>query len=180
MLYEVITTISEKKDYVLPPTLIEGALQTVSVLMANSKENLASPYVPYSIREVDIIRAMPESCYVYVVKVKNDGLYDDSEKRFDIAITDISGEITTRINNLAMRPVDFGNRNVEYSVQAHNIPVLTAQGNTDLDKRIEKDVRRIAAEIIKIDAQKIDINGSFGEFGFDSISMKEFSRNNFV
>jgi len=169
------STISEKKDYVLPPTLIEGALQTVSVLMANSKENLASPYVPYSIREVDIIRAMPESCYVYVVKVKNDGLYDDSEKRFDIAITDISGEITTRINNLAMRPVDFGNRNVEYSVQAHNIPVLTAQGNTDLDKRIEKDVRRIAAEIIKIDAQKIDINGSFGEFGFDSISMKEFS-----
>ena len=84
-------------EYVLHPSLMDGAMQTVMGLMGDGS---GGTYVPYSLGEVEIIRPLEEKCYSYVQVAEGS---KGGIKRFDIVIAKESGEVLVRLKNFVVR-----------------------------------------------------------------------------
>jgi acyl transferase domain-containing protein/NAD(P)-dependent dehydrogenase (short-subunit alcohol dehydrogenase family) len=90
----------ESSYYVLHPSLLDGAVQSVVGICCNDQDIEAKLYLPFSVEEVEIVGPLPETCYAHVV-VRGDE--NGSEKRFDVAVLDESGRLLLALRNLAMR-----------------------------------------------------------------------------
>jgi acyl transferase domain-containing protein/enoyl-CoA hydratase/carnithine racemase/acyl carrier protein len=54
-------------------------------------------------------------------------------------------------------------------------PDTGGRAEVSLEKRLTADLRRMAAALVKLSVEKIDIRRNLGEFGFDSIGLKEYA-----
>ena len=84
-------------DYVLHPSLMDGALQTVMGLMGDSGEGT---YVPFSLGAVEIIRPMEERCYSYVRAAEGS---KGAVRRFEITIVNESGDVLIGLKDFVAR-----------------------------------------------------------------------------
>ncbi|MGI6668749.1 MAG: SDR family NAD(P)-dependent oxidoreductase [Acetivibrionales bacterium] len=87
--------------YLLHPSLLDGALQTVIGLTAGKHERQGVPYVPFSMGELDIAGSMGTVCYAYV-KFKN-GEPGSSAMKYDIYIADEEGYVNASIKDFTAR-----------------------------------------------------------------------------
>jgi polyketide synthase PksL len=88
------------EQYILHPCLIDGALQSVIGIATGGEEH--TPYLPFALDEVAILRPLRETCYAYVEAAASNGAGGDI-KQFNIAILSESGEVLVRLNNFYVR-----------------------------------------------------------------------------
>ncbi|MGD2087049.1 MAG: SDR family NAD(P)-dependent oxidoreductase [Candidatus Aminicenantes bacterium] len=83
-------------EYVLHPSLLDGALQTVTGLMEGRGVDRSAPYIPFSVNEVEILKSLGETCYVYAVQC-GDKTPGKGLKSFDIQLLNEAGEPGVRL-----------------------------------------------------------------------------------
>ncbi len=85
----------EADRYLLHPSLLDGALQTVIGLL-DPRESV----VPYSIGELIVYRSLPERCFAYAVRTS---ALEDRVQKFTIVLADEQGNQLVRINDFTQR-----------------------------------------------------------------------------
>ncbi|GGP71205.1 SDR family NAD(P)-dependent oxidoreductase [Streptomyces sindenensis] len=83
---------------VLPPALVNGAFQAVSVLMAGHGSGLL---LPFSIGSVDIRGPLPDECVAHLRHRGADG--GTTVDRFDITLTDLAGTALVVVRDYALK-----------------------------------------------------------------------------
>ncbi|MFS0814058.1 amino acid adenylation domain-containing protein [Peribacillus phoenicis] len=90
---------SQIKDYTLHPSLMDGALQNI-ILLLGERDN-QELILPFSIGEIQIHRPLVEKCYVYGVLKNSKG----QVRKYDIYLTDLSGNVLVYIKDYSLRMV---------------------------------------------------------------------------
>ncbi|ACL75234.1 SDR family NAD(P)-dependent oxidoreductase [Ruminiclostridium cellulolyticum] len=91
------------EDYVLHPTIMDGALQTAAGLI-NSGEG--KQYLPFALGEVEIISPLFEKCYAYVTISDNTQGAGANLRKFDIMLTDEKGRVLIKIKDFLLRELE--------------------------------------------------------------------------
>ncbi|MCP4702963.1 MAG: hypothetical protein GY862_39790, partial [Gammaproteobacteria bacterium] len=84
-------------DFVLHPSLMDGALQTVTGLM--EPEN-AALYLPFALGSAELLGTLSEQSYAYVCRAGN---ADSAVKKFNISILDETGAVSVRLSDFSVR-----------------------------------------------------------------------------
>jgi len=92
-------------EYVLHPSIIDGALQTVAGLIG--RVETAVPYLPFAIEEMQILRATAPSCYVHVEAAGTESQGSAEVRKFNLQITNEQGLVLVRIGNFCVRSFTF-------------------------------------------------------------------------
>jgi hypothetical protein len=99
-------------QFILHPSLIDGALQTLVGLngIDTGERNLD---VPFAAEEVEIIHPLTKRCLVYVTRTSE----DTSIKKVNIWIMDEMGNVLVKIKNFLVRKI---NKKTDQSHSAHD------------------------------------------------------------
>ncbi len=93
---------SEFDRYILHPSMIDGALQTVAGLIGDAQQQ--SLHLPFAIDEVDIISALPHTCYAYAEYADlGDKCRHGGVKKFNINLLSENGDVLVRLKNFYVR-----------------------------------------------------------------------------
>jgi len=87
------------EQFVLHPALMDGVLQTVVGLTQSGEPETRAAYLPFSLGEVEIIGPLSSECYAYISQSGEKNL------SFAMRLTDTSGNILVRMENLSIRPL---------------------------------------------------------------------------
>jgi hypothetical protein len=93
----------EFAQYMLHPSLIDGALQTVAGLVGDRAGRV--PYVPFALDELEIIRPVPQTCYAYAERADGYTPGHAGVTKFNIRLLNESGDVLIRLRNLYVRPL---------------------------------------------------------------------------
>ncbi|NEW09011.1 amino acid adenylation domain-containing protein [Paenibacillus sp. SYP-B3998] len=99
---------SDFSKFTLHPSLLEGCLQTVVGLM---KAKDPSPFMPFSIDEIEIINTFPKQCYVYATLADRESDKADATK-FNIKLFDPQGQLLAAIKNYSIRTITTASETV--------------------------------------------------------------------
>lgn len=113
---------TEFSDFVLHPSLMDGALQTVGSLMFDKGESASGTYLPYALGHVHIRGSISNLCYVYVQKK---AVSSGSVKKFDIYLIDRSGKVLVMIGDFSARK--FRSSNVSSTTDDSHLLKLLRQ-----------------------------------------------------
>jgi polyketide synthase PksL len=89
------------EQFVLHPSLIDGALQTVAALVGNGEA--ATPFLPFAIDEVDIIRPLSPVCYVHAEHAGAAPGAQNDVMKFNIKIVNEAGLVLVNIRHFCVR-----------------------------------------------------------------------------
>jgi acyl transferase domain-containing protein/acyl carrier protein len=92
----------EDAGFVLHPTILDGALQTVLGVRRIALGDSAVTYVPYAIGELELRGTLPEKCYAHVTLVGDPRA--GKGHTFNIRLTDEAGRVLVGVNGYAIRP----------------------------------------------------------------------------
>ncbi len=124
---------NEFSDYLLFPTLMDGALQTAAELIKNHSGN--KTYLPFSIREVEIIGALKESCYAYARFSDHDDIvYANEVYKFDIDIVDEMGNLLIRMKEATLKHQESVLEPEKSSLMYYQNEWVLAELDTDQNK----------------------------------------------
>ncbi|ELR72063.1 Malonyl CoA-acyl carrier protein transacylase [Fulvivirga imtechensis AK7] len=88
-------------QYILHPSLLDGALQTVAALISGVDPQ--TPYLPFAIDEVELIRPLPQACYAHV-EYSEPGKQDRKDiMQFNIQLLNEEGAVLVRMKNFYAR-----------------------------------------------------------------------------
>ncbi|MBF0398091.1 MAG: SDR family NAD(P)-dependent oxidoreductase, partial [Desulfobacterales bacterium] len=87
-------------DFVLHPSLMDGAFQTISGLLTGTEGN--SPYLPFILGELTIIKPLTPVCFAYATISETS---DSKIRKFNIDMLNNNGELLIRIKNFSLRPL---------------------------------------------------------------------------
>jgi acyl transferase domain-containing protein/acyl-CoA synthetase (AMP-forming)/AMP-acid ligase II/acyl carrier protein/2-polyprenyl-3-methyl-5-hydroxy-6-metoxy-1,4-benzoquinol methylase len=88
-------------DFVLHPSLIDGALQTVIGLIGQTTEQTL--YLPFALGEVELLEPLSETCYAYVRCVEHSLTAALNIKKFNISILSETGQEQVRLKDFSVR-----------------------------------------------------------------------------
>lgn len=139
------------KEYVLHPSIIDGALQTVLVLLNDEIEynDKKTNYFPYSIGEIEIYDSLVKECIVCAEKVNS----NDIIKKYNLVITDTKGNVLVKINNYLIKIARIKTKDILYITEEEkdkkkvNIITKNDLSNTVIIRDLEKDYNTIKEEI---------------------------------
>ncbi len=89
------------EQFVLHPSLLDGALQTVAGLIGKVEPSTA--YLPFAIDEIQIIRQLPQVCYAYAEFSISDTETEKDIKKFNVLLLNEDGDVFLRIKNFYAR-----------------------------------------------------------------------------
>jgi acyl transferase domain-containing protein len=90
-------------QFILHPSIIDGALQTVGGLMRGGDG--ATPYLPFALDELEILGPVPQACYAYAERADAHNANRGGVMKFNIRILNEAGDVLIRIRNLYVRPL---------------------------------------------------------------------------
>ncbi|MCP4130783.1 MAG: SDR family NAD(P)-dependent oxidoreductase [bacterium] len=93
----------KSENFVLHPALMEGALQTCIIFRSNSGEESFWSYIPFALKDIEIIQAVPGRCYVHTRLVGERSLADYAVKIFSVRFLNEQGEEFVLINDFSIR-----------------------------------------------------------------------------
>jgi acyl transferase domain-containing protein/acyl carrier protein len=92
----------ERREFILHPALMDGALQTVIGLRENIAAAPGQPYLPFAVAEVEIIKPLTERCYVYTAPAA-ERQESHGVKTFNIKLADETGQVVVRLTRFSIR-----------------------------------------------------------------------------
>lgn len=87
--------------YILHPSIIDGALQTVIGLVGIGQSEIA--YLPFALDEVEIYGQLPTRCLVLAEIDSSEEVSASSIKKYNIQIMNLNGDVVIKINNFYIR-----------------------------------------------------------------------------
>ena len=88
-------------QFILHPSLMDGALQTVAGLVRGWES--ATPQVPFALDEVDILGPVPQTCYAYAEFSDSRQQNHSRVRKFDICLLNENGNVLIKFKNLFVR-----------------------------------------------------------------------------
>lgn len=85
----------EREQYHFHPSLLDGALQSIVGLLASDKA--VKKGLPYEMKELNYYRKPTETCFVYVVEIK--------QNTYEIAVINENGELAAMIKEYSIREI---------------------------------------------------------------------------
>ena len=89
--------------FILHPTIIDGALQTVAGLLGNLEP--ATPHLPFALDELDIVHPVRETCYAYAEFAEPGEQNHAGVRKFNVRLLNESGDVLIKFKNLCLRPL---------------------------------------------------------------------------
>jgi hypothetical protein len=90
-------------QFILHPSMIDGALQTIAALAGGADST--TPHVPFALDEVEIVRPLSQTCYAYAEYAASQMRNHTGARKFNIRILDESGKVLIKLRNLYVRPI---------------------------------------------------------------------------
>jgi polyketide synthase PksN len=90
-------------QFILHPSMIDGALQTAAGLIGSLVPG--TPYVPFALDEVEIIRPVPRACYAYAERADAHAQKNEGVTKFNIRLLNENGDVLIKFKNLYVRPL---------------------------------------------------------------------------
>lgn len=90
---------SSRKDFVLHPAILDGALQTVIGVESAVLSDHNKIFLPFEIQKVTLYDMLPNKLYSYAVKT--------AEQEFTVWLTNLSGKVVAKLAGLRMRSVSM-------------------------------------------------------------------------
>jgi polyketide synthase PksL len=90
-------------QFILHPSMIDGALQTIAALIGGA--DLALPHLPFALDEVEIVRPLSLTCYAYAEYADSQMRTHAGARKFNIRILNESGSVLVALRNLYVRPI---------------------------------------------------------------------------
>jgi acyl transferase domain-containing protein/7-keto-8-aminopelargonate synthetase-like enzyme/acyl carrier protein/SAM-dependent methyltransferase len=84
-------------EFVLHPSIMDGALQTV-IGLSQITSNV--PYLPFALESIELFKPLSEMSYAYA---KQTSASDSAVKKFDLSIVDDTGQVQVRFSDLSLR-----------------------------------------------------------------------------
>lgn len=91
------STQSTRKDYVLHPAILDGALQTVIGVESAVASDHNMIFLPFEIMKVTLYEMLPDKLYSYAVRT--------AEQEFTVWLTNLFGKVVAQITGLRMRSI---------------------------------------------------------------------------
>ncbi|MET0497717.1 MAG: type I polyketide synthase [Steroidobacteraceae bacterium] len=89
------------EQYILHPSIIDGALQTAIGIATGGEPN--TPHLPFAVDEVEILQPLTETCYVYVEHAVSENPVNSEIKQFNIRLLGENGDVRVKLNNFYVR-----------------------------------------------------------------------------
>jgi polyketide synthase PksN len=90
-------------QFILHPSMIDGALQTVAGLVGSLAPGTL--HLPFALDEIDIAGPLPHTCYAFVERAGAHGQNHAGVTKFNIRLLNESGEVLIKFANLYVRPL---------------------------------------------------------------------------
>lgn len=142
-------------QFVLHPSLLDGALQTALLLLKDKKKL----YLPFSIGQLDIIESLPKNCLVHATLAPESEALD--LPKFKIDLIDQNGNVFVHIKDFIARPVEAKQSDVYYfhpvwekqlimesNGNTANSPLLVFDDQGDVVQRLRE--KRPSRKIIQV------------------------------
>jgi polyketide synthase PksL len=94
-------------QFLLHPSMIDGALQTVGGLVAG--QTSAFPHLPFALDELDLLHPVRQTCYAYVEFAGPREQNHVDVRKFNIRLLNESGDVLINFRNLIVRALPIGN-----------------------------------------------------------------------
>ena len=108
-------------QFTLHPSIIDGALQTVVGLLGSMGS--ATPYLPFAVDEIEIIRPLPQTCYAYVEFADSEKQIQADVKKFNIKLLNEGGDVLVRLKNFYVRAL--GNPAISKDVRSVELQYIS-------------------------------------------------------
>ncbi|MCP4688927.1 MAG: SDR family NAD(P)-dependent oxidoreductase, partial [Desulfobacterales bacterium] len=167
----------EFPDFLYHPVLIDGALQTAFLMMTGAAARVNETYMPYSMEEIEVYRALPDACFALALRAGN-----GAPDRYDISILDEQGDEMLKIKGLSVRSVKTGRPRRPAGAsdgsrgRAARAPGAVHASDGEVRGALEARLIELFAGELKMPASEIDAETSFMEFGLDSILAADLTR----
>ena len=183
---------AESDSYELNPSLMDGFLQTMMVIVKDRAIADKTPYLPYAIRELIVGGPLPRECWVHTVEVDGGAAEKSKETRtFRIRVADLKGRVVA----------DFRDYSVKFFPQAKFTGAVESGANGSkparssgeeppdrLDGRVSGSLaeqaspreairdrlQREVAGLLGVAADTLDPSRDMGEYGMDSVLVIDF------
>jgi acyl transferase domain-containing protein len=93
----------EFDQFILHPSLIDGALQTIGSLFGGLAPR--TPHLPFALDELEIIRPLAPLCWAYAERADTRTPNHAAVTKFNIRLLNARGEVLVRMKNLHVRPL---------------------------------------------------------------------------
>ncbi|MBZ5509118.1 MAG: SDR family NAD(P)-dependent oxidoreductase [Acidobacteriia bacterium] len=92
---------SDFGQFILHPSIIDGALQTAAALVGGLES--ATPHLPFALDEVDILHPVRQTCYAYAEFADSRERTHAGVRKFNIRLLNESGDVLISFRNLFVR-----------------------------------------------------------------------------
>jgi polyketide synthase PksN len=89
-------------DYVLHPTIMDGALETAIAILGNEQKDNKKILLPAGMGEIHIYDKIPTVCYS-IVEVEKSSVTDDESAEFCVKITDLEGNVCVIVRHFCLK-----------------------------------------------------------------------------
>jgi len=100
----------EEGDFILHPSLLDGAFQTIMGVSASRKMEADVPNLPFILENIEIYRPLPNICYVYIKLNNHTDEKSSKLRKYDMTITDQNGCVLVSINNFSLKAISRADR----------------------------------------------------------------------
>lgn len=165
----------EGSSYILPPSLLDGSLQTIlGITDGDSQQH--DTLVPFAIEQVIHLRRLPMHVFAYATR-RTDNI-------FDVFLTDEQGNVCTQLIGVSVRTITVDNptfvsqSQMEAPIKSQIIEEKTDVINNvdkqsfdikDLEAKVKQTVKDALVDVLQINSQEFDDMASFTDFGVDSV-----------
>ncbi|WP_225887712.1 SDR family NAD(P)-dependent oxidoreductase [Myxococcus xanthus] len=165
--------------YVLHPSLMDAALQATIGLSA--QESPAPVGLPFSVDAVEVLAPCPPQLWVWIRNAAG-STAGGAVRKLDLDLLADDGHVCIRLKGFLMRPVKELRAAPAPRILApeEEVDASPADAGPEGDASSVRDqIRSVliteVARAVKVSAGDIEINTEFSEYGFDSISLTEFT-----
>jgi polyketide synthase PksL len=92
---------SDFSQFILHPSIIDGALQTAASLVGGVAS--ATPHLPFALDEVEMLHPIRQTCYAYAEFADSRERTHSGVKKFNIRLLNESGDVLINFKNLFVR-----------------------------------------------------------------------------
>ncbi|MDB4665441.1 polyketide synthase dehydratase domain-containing protein, partial [Verrucomicrobia bacterium] len=149
--------------------LLDGALQSIIGFIGDADQQ--NHYLPTRIgefccRDIDAL----DHCLVVARKGR---IQTDTEKSFNIILTDESGDVFVKIREFVISAVDFPSK-VDFKKGKGEFRVTSAT-DVQWSRLVLVDLAKLVSSVLKIPVEEVSATDDLSEYGFDSITLTELA-----
>lgn len=156
----------ERASFFLHPLLLDGLLQVASIWLSPAKL-----VTPLRLAEIELYQSFPDDVSAYVQVVRNQSIDDFPEKELTVTFVDPAGQVLAKLAGLIVRYQERHSQAIPKLARAQ----ATSLSSKSLRQQLEADLQRLAAALIKIAPEQLEVTAGLGDFGFESVTFVELA-----